>query len=208
MEVETVCAEGGKGTVASLLADDSLALGAASSALTFESFELLSEQSYNSSSSSSSTISRPTHRQGEDFAKSLHVSPDGSLLLLTSEEHTTEVYSIDQSMIESHKYYQPGGKNREEDPLNDFQSALAFRKAFFLGENIYDCSWYPYTNNLEVSSACFVTTCRDKPVQLFGVADGLRCSYCVHNAVTFRSDNSIFTRTSLIFLPLRCLSSQ
>ena len=107
------------------------------------------------------------------------------------EHPTVELYDIDAKYIDPYRYYNTTAiesldKVVEGTQDSRFESSrsVTFRRSFLPGESIYDCSWYPYTNVSEASSACFITTCRDKPIQLFGIDDGLRCSYCVHNSVT------------------------
>ena len=55
---------------------------------------------------------------------------------------------------------------------------------FSAGESIYDCCWYPLMNiDADESSCCFISTCRDLPIQLWdGNTGALRCSYVGYNA--------------------------
>jgi hypothetical protein len=129
----------------------------------------------------------------ETFTKCIKPSPDGSFLLSSTEDRRVQVHDIDASVINRHRYYNPDrlslGQHQEQPISKDKEGGatqvLQARKEIRPGDTIYDFAWYPYAYNSDPSSLCFITTCRDKPVQLFGVLDGsLRGTYCVMNVVS------------------------
>ena len=156
--------------------------------------------SSSSSSSSSSFLSPltfdPFHRlsvfsslpepfKQERFVKCVKVSPDGAFLLSSTEDQRVEVHGIDENMLDKYTYYSLS-QEVGENASNDERETLTRRTQVRPGESVYDIQWYPHARKADSASACFITTCRDKPIQLFGSDNALlRGSYCVMNAVSF-----------------------
>ena len=162
-----------------------------------------------------STSGRKSNTTSEDFAKGLQISKDGSQVLVAYENRRLEVFSIDDAFLDRSKYY------RSESSMDAVASVdvnacetqrppVTPTKQILPGESVYDFAWYPFTNSADLSSQCFITTCRDKPVQLFGVQDGLRCSYCTVNAVSnaaiFCSVHTLIYTTPALILPTSFLA--
>ena len=145
-----------------------------SSPLTFEFFQQLAGIS-----------SQQTHPQQESFFKCIKTSPDGAYLLTSTEDHVIEVHEIDESLVQNNLYYKSTPEVGDEVNISsDDKNAITRGSRVRPGESIYDIQWYPYARKTDPASSCFISTCRDKPIQLFGSQDSLlRGSYCIMNAV-------------------------
>ena len=118
----------------------------------------------------------------DDFPKNIQLSRDGSFLLAAYELPRIEVFAVHSAALEKFKYYQPSvsSSSSSSSPKPD-SSLMTTVTGFYPGDNVYDIDWYPFVNSQDPTSQCFVTSSRDKPVQLFGLNDGLRCNYCIVN---------------------------
>ena len=156
------------------MADTSSSSSSLSSPLTFEMFQPIAEIS-----------SLHPHPLLDSFVKCIKVSPDGSHLLASTEDNRIEVYEVNEKIIEKYAYY-PSLQNGEERLEINNDETLSRRKQIKPGESVYDIQWFPYSHKANPASSCFITTCRDKPIQLFGSDNALlRGSYCVMNSARF-----------------------
>ena len=157
--------------------------------------ELPSAEEYPSSSSTSSSSS------SSSFIKSLCVSPDGRRILVSSEDHRFMSWNVHDSLVHRTRYYYTSTSEQtaaataataesvvEDETMNPgttstSPSLLSPTINFSSGESIYDCCWYPLMNiDADENSCCFISTCRDLPIQLWdGNTGALRCSYVGYN---------------------------
>lgn len=120
------------------------------------------------------------------FVKSACFSPDGSSLLVNTESSDNQVtiLTVDQSLIESAKYYQDVASSKAVSNLDSPTNGLTHFNTIQAGESVYDLKWYPFMNVQDSSTNLFVTTIRDHPVQLWSAASGqVLHSYNAHNAM-------------------------
>jgi WD40 repeat protein len=174
-----------------------------SSPLTFDEFKVVFKGTFHQSST------KATSSSIDNFIKSIKISPDGTRLLSTSEDCKVDVYSIDERVLAKSSYYgvMPDAHS-EPDTGNLDHSTISTLRTIRPGESIYDFDWYPRATLSDSSSQCFITTCRDKPVQLYGVEDGLlRCSYCIHNTVCLDSMTTFPTHNITVALPNNAVGS-
>jgi hypothetical protein len=120
----------------------------------------------------------------ESFTKALKISSDGSLLLTASENNQIDIFSLDQDILDSYRYYQ-NDYVKHTLPPEAYNQFIKPSRNICTGECIYDFDIFPLLTSSDVSSRCFIASCRDKPTQLYGIDDGnLICSYCTYNQVS------------------------
>lgn len=114
-----------------------------------------------------------------DFMKTMKLSKDGNFILAAYEHPRVEVFAIDEEAIGQRKYYQQSSLPTQQAVTT--AATLKSTKSIYPGESVYDFDWYPFVASTDPISQCFIVSSRDKPVQLYGVQDDLRCNYCVVN---------------------------
>ena len=120
----------------------------------------------------------------ENFARDSAWSPDGSHILSTIEPDTICIYEVDPELVKNNTYYAAQHTNGESAPqsLLSGRSGLKHVKTFKAGEAVYDTRWYPFMNQADPASCCFLTTCRDHPIHLWDLHKSeSRCSYRGYN---------------------------
>ena len=98
----------------------------------------------------------------ENFCKQIHYSPDGSMLVASTEEGDCFCFE--------------NKTNSQPTSIHDIERISLPR-----GEPIYDCKWYPFMSAQDPSTCCFITTCKDHPIQMWSASASLRCTYKGHN---------------------------
>ncbi len=109
----------------------------------------------------------------DEFLKASRFSPDGSTILTSSESNYIGLWKLGQDMIKRHRYF-PALEDEENLELNTSHNShdLTLGIAICIGDSIYDFSWYPFMNNENPISCCFVSTSRDHPVHLWDSNSG------------------------------------
>ncbi len=121
-----------------------------------------------------------------DFMKAMKLSKDGNFILAAYEHPHVEVFAIDEDVIAQRKYYQQSSLSAPQAVTTaTTAAAVNSTKSIYPGESVYDFDWYPFITPTDPISQCFIVSSRDKPVQLYGVQDDLRCNYCVVNHVSY-----------------------
>jgi hypothetical protein len=167
-------------------------------------------------------VSNEVYERKNDFIKQFKFSPDGQRVLASTESNDIISWGLNKSLINDKKYYLSsaddetnllGFKNENENDTEDRNSsnndntdnsdsnnkALSPSTLNSCGESIYDYEWYPFMNENEPSSCCFITTCRDHPIHLWDANNdnieptsnmglsktnkNIRCSYSCYNAM-------------------------
>ncbi|KAI9228035.1 MAG: WD40-repeat-containing domain protein [Piptocephalis tieghemiana] len=96
-----------------------------------------------------------------DFFKQIHWSPDGSCILSASNDESIRLFHLPPSTLNGRSY-------------SSGYESFCLRP----GEAIQDISWYPHMYYQDRSTCCFLTSVRDRPIQLWDVWTGqLRASY-------------------------------
>ncbi|XP_017755468.1 PREDICTED: telomerase Cajal body protein 1 [Eufriesea mexicana] len=108
----------------------------------------------------------------ENFTKGCQWSPDGTCLLVPSEDFRIRIYELPKELYS------------EKIPLNlsskHFSAALTVKE----GGLIYDTCWYPFMNSWEPATSCFLSTSRESPIHLWDAFNGeLRATYRAYNQV-------------------------
>ena len=82
-----------------------------------------------------------------DFYKQLKFSPDGLMILATTENNILKTWKINTNLINSTKYYcQSNEQQIENSSLSYVNTNTATQcKDIKCGESIYDIDWYPYS---------------------------------------------------------------
>lgn len=106
----------------------------------------------------------------ENFTKGCQWSPDGTCLLVPSEDFRIRIYELPR------EFYS------EKFSLNllskKFSAALTVKE----GGLIYDTCWYPFMNSWEPATCCFLSTSRESPIHLWDAFNGeLRATYRAYN---------------------------
>ncbi|XP_043198236.1 telomerase Cajal body protein 1-like isoform X1 [Amphibalanus amphitrite] len=110
-----------------------------------------------------------------NFTKGCKWSPDGTCLLVCSEDGCLRVLNLPESL-----YSSAATGAAPETPLPPPPVALQSRE----GELIYDYTWFPLMRSDDPATCCYASTSRAHPIHLFDAFDGgLRCSYRAYNSV-------------------------
>ncbi|XP_076381591.1 telomerase Cajal body protein 1 homolog [Megalopta genalis] len=108
----------------------------------------------------------------ENFTKGCQWSPDGTCLLVSSEDFNNRIYEL------PHEFYS------EKIPLNVESTNMTAILNIKEGGIIYDTCWYPYMNSWEPATCCFLSTSRQSPIHLWDAFNGeLRATYRAYNQV-------------------------
>jgi len=106
----------------------------------------------------------------ENFTKGCRWSPDGTCLLIPSEDFKIRIYELPKELY--------SGKVPSDFMQTDFTSALTIKE----GDLIYDTCWYPFMNSWEPTSCCFLSTSKESPTHLWDAFTGeLRATYRGYN---------------------------
>lgn len=106
----------------------------------------------------------------ENFTKGCQWSPDGTCLLVPSEDFRIRIYELPR------EFY--SGKISPNFVHSSFTSALTVKE----GGLLYDTCWYPYMNAWDPSTCCFLSTSKESPVHLWDAITGeLRATYRAYN---------------------------
>ncbi|XP_076634840.1 telomerase Cajal body protein 1 homolog [Colletes latitarsis] len=108
----------------------------------------------------------------ENFTKGCQWSPDGTCLLVSSEDFRIRIYELPRELY------------CEKIPQNlssiNFPAVLTVKE----GGLIYDTCWYPFMNSWESATCCFLSTSRESPIHLWDAFNGeLRATYRAYNQV-------------------------
>lgn len=108
----------------------------------------------------------------ENFTKGCQWSPDGTCLLVPSEDFRIRIYELPRELY--------SGKVPCDFVQTNFMSALTVKE----GGLIYDACWYPFMNTWEPTTCCFLSTSKESPVHLWDAITGeLRATYRAYNQV-------------------------
>ncbi|KAG5311415.1 WAP53 protein, partial [Pseudoatta argentina] len=108
----------------------------------------------------------------ENFTKGCQWSPDGTCLLVPSEDFKIRLYELPRELY--------SGQMPSDFIQTDFTSALTIKE----GGLIYNTCWYPYMSSWEPATCCFLSTSRESPVHLWDAFTGeLRATYRAYNQV-------------------------
>lgn len=106
----------------------------------------------------------------ENFTKGCQWSPDGTCLLVPSEDFRIRIYELPKELYSE--------KIPSELSSTKFSAALAVKE----GGLIYDTCWYPFMNSWEPATCCFLSTSRESPIHLWDAFNGeLRATYRAYN---------------------------
>jgi WD40 repeat protein len=95
-------------------------------------------------------------------------APDGTCLLVASADCKMRLYNLPSELYSGPTDHQ----------LPEMSAVLTLS----MGEAVYDYCWYPLMSSWQPDTACFATTCKDHPVQLWDAFDlQKRASYSPHN---------------------------
>ncbi|XP_032674416.1 telomerase Cajal body protein 1 [Odontomachus brunneus] len=109
---------------------------------------------------------------GENFPKGCQWSPDGTCLLVHSENFKMYIYELPREFYSS--------KVQPNFIPSNFAPALTLRE----GGPIYDTCWYPYMNAWDPSTCCFLCSSQDCPTHLWDAITGkLLSTYLAYNHV-------------------------
>lgn len=130
----------------------------------------------------------------DDFLKGLVLSPDGSLLLASSENSCDAVIAeLNHDELVSTKYYKNVCDSTSNENTGRLTSDRLLRnfQMFSLGESVYDLKWYPGCTVQDPATCCFVAATKDHPVHLWDTnSQSIRCSYIPKNHMD-ELDNAI-----------------
>lgn len=119
------------------------------------------------------------------FAKSVVWSPDGSQLLSTTEDNRLLVHQVNGALLEECRYYSASAAAaslRRPEMLKSPEVVLLQGLNVNAGSPVYGSQWYPGMNALCPETCCFLTTCKDRPIQLWSALTGqVQCSYVAKN---------------------------
>lgn len=108
----------------------------------------------------------------ENFTKGCQWSPDGTCLLVPSEDFRIRIYELPKELY--------SGQFPSDFIQTDFMPALTVKE----GGLIYDACWYPFMNSWDPITCCFLSASRESPVHLWDAFTGqLRATYQPYNQV-------------------------
>lgn len=108
----------------------------------------------------------------ENFTKGCHWSPDGTCLLVPSEDFRIRVYELPRELY------------CEKIPSSLSSTNLSAALTVKEGGLVYDTCWYPFINSWEPATCCFLSTSRESPIHLWDAFNGeLRATYRAYNQV-------------------------
>lgn len=119
----------------------------------------------------------------DEFIKSAKFSPDGSIVMTSSESNYLTFWAVDGHLSQEQRYHSVTTENRDRtEDVCKGNIPLQLTNAIDIGESIYDSAWYPYMNTASPSTCCILVSCRDHPMQLWDAISGeLRCKYTGFN---------------------------
>lgn len=118
----------------------------------------------------------------ENFTKGCKWSPDGTCLLVPSEDFRLRIYELPREMYSGHV------------PADFTQTSLTSALTVKEGGLIYDSCWYPFMNSWEPATCCFLSTSRESPVHLWDAFTGeLRATYRAYNQLVTCCFRLLFT---------------
>ena len=122
---------------------------------------------------------------GNKFIKSVVWSPDGNCLLSSTEDSGMLVHQLDGALLDECRYYSAGRTIQTDGESSNVASSsngMHLRLSLNGGSPVYACQWYPCMNSQNPETCCFISTCKDRPVQLWSALAGqVRCSYVARN---------------------------
>lgn len=108
----------------------------------------------------------------ENFTKGCQWSPDGTCLLVPSEDFRIRIYELPRELYSE--------KISANSTSTNFPAVLTIKE----GGLIYDTCWYPFMNSWESTTCCFLSTSRESPIHLWDAFNGqLRATYRAYNQV-------------------------
>lgn len=111
----------------------------------------------------------------ENFTKGCQWSPDGTCLLVPSEDFKLRIYELPPDLY-SQKI------PSDTTPIN-INAILTMKE----GGLIYDTCWYPFMNSWEPATCCFLSTSRESPIHLWDAFNGeLRATYRAYNQLVLK----------------------
>lgn len=106
----------------------------------------------------------------ENFTKGCQWSPDGTCLLVPSEDFRIRIYELPKELY--------SGQIPSDFIQTNFTPALMVKE----GGLIYDTCWYPFMNSWDPATCCFLSTSRESPIHLWDAFTGeLRATYRAYN---------------------------
>lgn len=106
----------------------------------------------------------------ENFTKGCQWSPDGTCLLVPSEDFRLRIYELPRELY--------SGQIPLDFKETHFTPALTVKE----GGLIYDTCWYPFMNSWDPATCCFLSTSRESPIHLWDAFTGeLRATYRAYN---------------------------
>jgi len=165
-----------------------------------------------------------THLPFNNFLKGVKWSPDGLCLLANSEDNvlrlfempdppSSEIIWADSTLVAMeelanapvelpvHPSSLTSSPSPSSDPSQSQSSAASYPLKCVLrtrpGETIYDFAWYPLMHSAQPETCCYLTTARDKPIQLWDAFTGaMRGSYRAYDQA-----DELTSAISLAFSP-------
>ncbi|EFN80355.1 telomerase Cajal body protein 1 [Harpegnathos saltator] len=108
----------------------------------------------------------------ENFTKGCQWSPDGTCLLVPSEDFGIRIYELPREFYSE--------KVPSSFVQANFTSALTIKE----GGLIYDTCWYPFMSTWDPTTCCFLSTSKESPAHLWDAITGeLRATYRAYNQV-------------------------
>ncbi|KAK2578661.1 hypothetical protein KPH14_012150 [Odynerus spinipes] len=108
----------------------------------------------------------------ENFTKGCQWSPDGTCLLVPSEDFKIRLYELPTTLY--------SGKVASNFTTCDLKAAVVVKE----GGLIYDSCWYPFMNSWDPATCCFLSTSKESPAHLWDAFTGeLRATYRAYNNV-------------------------
>ncbi|EZA54922.1 Telomerase Cajal body protein [Ooceraea biroi] len=106
----------------------------------------------------------------ENFTKGCQWSPDGTCLLVPSEDFRIRIYELPRELY--------SGKVPPDFMETNFTPAITVKE----GGLVYDTCWYPFMNSWQPASCCFLSTSKESPAHLWDAFTGeLRATYRPYN---------------------------